>query len=102
MTKFYSEEEFMEERRQKNLIQKKYQALKHYEDEIKFLKEELQQAKANAEFDKARADRIISRVETVLKELAYQKIVEEIDYGQIISLVNWILIGGKGCMQTRN
>lgn len=95
MTKFYSEEEFMEERRQKNLIQKKYQALKHYEDEINALKEALQQAKDNAEFDKARADRIASRADMVVKELCYQKFVGKINYGQIIDLVKWIQIGGK-------
>ena len=85
----------LDERRQKNLIQKKYQKIKHYADINKELEVELKRFKESASFDKARADRIISRAETVEKELYYDKCLKrEYNTTLFLKYLRWIIMGG--------
>lgn len=95
MIKYYTEEEFMEERRQKNLIQQKYQKIKNYEDIIKELEAKLKRYEESAAFDKARADRIIARAETVEKELVYNNYHDkENNLSVFMEGLHWIIYGG--------
>lgn len=84
----------LDERRQKNNLNKLYQKLKSDRTSVEQLKKELEVANNASVFDKTRCNNLIKRLnaaETII-EMKFEK---DVDKEELKKILNWIKIGGN-------
>lgn len=88
------EEIMLDERRQKNNINKLYQKMKRDYEPVETLKKELEVANNASVFDKTRCNNLIKRLNAA-ETIIDMKSDKTVDKEELKKILNWIKVGGN-------